>query len=62
MMMLPLLTMILFAKEPPDVEHQSLAMHLKRSKRQKRSLTLKYFPKGWWPASEAPCAAGIVWV
>ncbi|HZL25660.1 MAG TPA: MFS transporter [Acidobacteriaceae bacterium] len=29
MMMLPLLTMILFAKEPPDVEHQSLAMHLK---------------------------------
>jgi len=29
MMMLPLLTMMLFAKEPPDVEHQSLAMHLK---------------------------------
>jgi len=29
MMMLPLLTMVLFAKEPPDVEHQSLAMHLK---------------------------------
>lgn len=29
MMMLPLLVMILFAKEPPDIEHQSLAQHLK---------------------------------
>ncbi len=29
MMMLPLLVMILFAKEPPDVEHQSLGQHLK---------------------------------
>ena len=29
MMLLPLLVMILFAKEPPDVEHQSLASHLK---------------------------------
>ena len=29
MMMLPLLTMILFAKEPPDVEHQTLGQHLK---------------------------------
>jgi NNP family nitrate/nitrite transporter-like MFS transporter len=27
-MMLPLLIMIFFAKEPPDVEHQSLAQHL----------------------------------
>jgi NNP family nitrate/nitrite transporter-like MFS transporter len=27
-MMLPLLVMIFFAKEPPDVEHQSLAQHL----------------------------------
>ena len=29
MMLLPLLVMILLAKEPPDVEHQSLASHLK---------------------------------
>jgi len=29
MMLLPLLVMILFAKEPPDVEHQSLRQHLK---------------------------------
>jgi len=29
MMLLPLFVMILFAKEPPDVEHQSLAGHLK---------------------------------
>src|SRR5580698_4158477 len=29
MMLLPLSIMILFAKEPPDVEHQSLAGHLK---------------------------------
>ena len=29
MMLLPLLVMILFAKEPPDIEHQSLAGHLK---------------------------------
>jgi MFS transporter, NNP family, nitrate/nitrite transporter len=28
-MMLPLCTMIFFAKEPPDVEHQSLGQHLK---------------------------------
>jgi NNP family nitrate/nitrite transporter-like MFS transporter len=28
-MMLPLLVMILFAKEPPDIEHQSLSQHLK---------------------------------
>ena len=28
-MMLPLLVMIFFAKEPPDVEHQSLGQHLK---------------------------------
>lgn len=28
-MLLPLLTMIFFAKEPPDVEHQSLGQHLK---------------------------------
>jgi NNP family nitrate/nitrite transporter-like MFS transporter len=28
MMLLPLLTMILFAKEPPDTEHQSLGEHL----------------------------------
>jgi NNP family nitrate/nitrite transporter-like MFS transporter len=27
-MLLPLLTMIFFAKEPPDVEHQSLGQHL----------------------------------
>jgi NNP family nitrate/nitrite transporter-like MFS transporter len=27
-MMLPLLVMVFFAKEPPDVEHQSLAEHL----------------------------------
>lgn len=29
MMLLPLGVMILFAKEPPDIEHQSLAAHLK---------------------------------
>lgn len=29
LMMLPLFVMAIFAKEPPDVEHQSLAMHLK---------------------------------
>jgi MFS transporter, NNP family, nitrate/nitrite transporter len=29
MMMLPLLVMILVAKEPPDIEHQSLGQHLK---------------------------------
>jgi NNP family nitrate/nitrite transporter-like MFS transporter len=29
MMMLPLLVMAIFAKEPPDVEHQSLGQHLK---------------------------------
>src|SRR6185312_11764175 len=29
MMMLPLLTMIIFAKEPPDIEHQTLREHLK---------------------------------
>lgn len=29
MMLLPLLVMILFAKEPPDIEHQSLSEHLK---------------------------------
>jgi NNP family nitrate/nitrite transporter-like MFS transporter len=29
MMLLPLLVMILFAKEPPDIEHQSLGQHLK---------------------------------
>ena len=29
MMMLPLLVMVIFAKEPPDVEHQSLGGHLK---------------------------------
>jgi NNP family nitrate/nitrite transporter-like MFS transporter len=29
MMLLPLLVMILFAKEPPDIEHQSLSQHLK---------------------------------
>jgi NNP family nitrate/nitrite transporter-like MFS transporter len=29
MMMLPLCTMIFFAKEPPDIEHQSLGQHLK---------------------------------
>jgi NNP family nitrate/nitrite transporter-like MFS transporter len=28
-MLLPLLVMILFAKEPPDIEHQSLGQHLK---------------------------------
>jgi len=28
MMLLPLLTMIVFAKEPPDIEHQSLRQHL----------------------------------
>ncbi|HEY4358760.1 MAG TPA: MFS transporter [Acidobacteriaceae bacterium] len=28
-MLLPLLTMIFFAKEPPDAEHQSLGQHLK---------------------------------
>jgi MFS transporter, NNP family, nitrate/nitrite transporter len=28
-MMLPLLVMIFFAKEPPDIEHQSLSQHLK---------------------------------
>jgi NNP family nitrate/nitrite transporter-like MFS transporter len=28
-MMLPLLVMIFFAKEPPDIEHQSLGQHLK---------------------------------
>ncbi|HEX4032738.1 MAG TPA: MFS transporter [Terracidiphilus sp.] len=28
-MMLPLLVMIFFAKEPPDIEHQSLRQHLK---------------------------------
>lgn len=28
-MLLPLLTMIVFAKEPPDIEHQSLRQHLK---------------------------------
>lgn len=29
MMLLPLLVMIFFAKEPPDIEHQSLRQHLK---------------------------------
>ena len=29
MMLLPLSVMILFAKEPPDIEHQSLSQHLK---------------------------------
>ncbi len=29
MMLLPLLVMILFAKEPPDIEHQTLGEHLK---------------------------------
>jgi NNP family nitrate/nitrite transporter-like MFS transporter len=29
MMLLPLVVMIVFAKEPPDVEHQSLGQHLK---------------------------------
>ncbi|RRA49603.1 NarK/NasA family nitrate transporter [Acidipila sp. EB88] len=29
MMLLPLLVMAIFAKEPPDVEHQSLGQHLK---------------------------------
>ncbi|MBN9616723.1 MAG: MFS transporter [Acidobacteriales bacterium 59-55] len=29
MMMLPLIVMIVFAKEPPDIEHQSLGEHLK---------------------------------
>lgn len=29
MMLLPLFVMIVFAKEPPDVEHQSLSLHLK---------------------------------
>ena len=29
MMLLPLSVMVFFAKEPPDVEHQSLAQHLK---------------------------------
>ena len=29
MMLLPLLVMILFAKEPPDIEHQKLSEHLK---------------------------------
>jgi NNP family nitrate/nitrite transporter-like MFS transporter len=29
MMLLPLLVMIVFAKEPPDIEHQSLGQHLK---------------------------------
>src|SRR6202022_1951241 len=29
MMLLPLLVMVLFAKEPPDIEHQSLRQHLK---------------------------------
>jgi NNP family nitrate/nitrite transporter-like MFS transporter len=29
MMLLPLFVMIVFAKEPPDVEHQSLGQHLK---------------------------------
>lgn len=29
MMLLPLLVMIVFAKEPPDIEHQSLGRHLK---------------------------------
>ncbi|HUZ94398.1 MAG TPA: MFS transporter [Edaphobacter sp.] len=29
MMLLPLIVMIVFAKEPPDIEHQSLADHLK---------------------------------
>jgi NNP family nitrate/nitrite transporter-like MFS transporter len=29
MMMLPLLVMAIFAKEPPDIEHQSLGQHLK---------------------------------
>ncbi|MEO8736211.1 MAG: MFS transporter [Edaphobacter sp.] len=29
MMLLPLIVMIVFAKEPPDVEHQSLRQHLK---------------------------------
>jgi NNP family nitrate/nitrite transporter-like MFS transporter len=28
MMLLPLLVMVLFAKEPPDIEHQSLSQHL----------------------------------
>lgn len=29
MMLLPLIVMIVFAKEPPDIEHQSLGQHLK---------------------------------
>jgi NNP family nitrate/nitrite transporter-like MFS transporter len=29
MMLLPLFTMVVFAKEPPDIEHQSLGGHLK---------------------------------
>jgi len=29
MMLLPLVVMIVFAKEPPDIEHQSLSQHLK---------------------------------
>ena len=29
MMLLPLLVMVLFAREPPDIEHQTLAQHLK---------------------------------
>ncbi len=29
MMLLPLVVMIVFAKEPPDIEHQSLGQHLK---------------------------------
>src|SRR5215469_12687746 len=28
MMLLPLVTMVFFAKEPPDIEHQSLRQHL----------------------------------